>query len=80
MPLLFLEMQSETSKFPILLERMTSLYTVILKNYIKRDILNSTPLHLINVNYPRNYIELKTIYCGAKAEAFLQAESEKKIY
>ncbi|XP_023310301.1 zinc finger protein 862-like [Anoplophora glabripennis] len=72
-----LEMQSETSKFPILLERMTLFYNVVMKNYIKRETLKSTSLHLINVSHPHNYLDLKSIYCGAKTEAFLQVESEK---
>lgn len=72
-----LEMQSQTSKFPILLERMTALYSVIIKNFIKSEVVGKVPLHLINVNNPHNYLDLKAVYYGARAEAFAQLEIEK---
>lgn len=46
------EMQSESSKFPILLSRTTTLYEIIFRNLIKPDIINKFTLHLNNVNKP----------------------------
>lgn len=71
-----LELQSISSKFPILLETTTSLYKVILKNYVKREVINRELF--IHVNHPYNYINLNDVYSGAKTEAFLISESEKR--
>lgn len=73
------EMQSEGSKLPLVHDRFTTLYKVILKNYIKPEIIskNVDCIHTINVNHPHNHLDLKLIYCGAKSEAFLQTEIEK---
>lgn len=73
-----LEIQSENYKLPVVLERFTSLYKVVLKNFIKPEILLKTEsIHMINVNHPHNYLDLKSLYCGAKTEAFVQLEVEK---
>ncbi|CAG9760295.1 unnamed protein product [Ceutorhynchus assimilis] len=73
-----LELQSGSSKFPILLERLTTLYKVILKNYVKHEIVNKEQLiHVNQLNHSRNYVDLNQIYCGAKTEVFIIAESQK---
>lgn len=66
-----IELQSETSKVPILLERMSTFYKSLLRNFIKAEVTKNTEFDRINVEYPHNFKEIDTVYCGGKSDAFI---------
>lgn len=68
-------MQSEQPKLPLLLERIISLYKILLKCFIKRDLLEKCPIEKINVKNPNNYIELENMFFGAKVDALLSQDT-----
>src|SRR5436190_19237845 len=53
-----LEFQSESPQLPYLLERVTNLYKIILRSFIKKDVLKRTKLSDIYLENPDNYISL----------------------
>jgi hypothetical protein len=58
-----LEFQSEQSKMPVYLDKITTLYKNILKCFIKQNILDSSDkLHDINVQNPSNFRSMDQIY------------------
>ncbi|KAJ8913073.1 hypothetical protein NQ315_006574 [Exocentrus adspersus] len=64
--------QSESPKFHVFLENITSIYKTILKFYIKPEIVNSKiPLSRINPANPDYYLQLQNIYLGIEAEQFI---------
>lgn len=67
-----LEFQAETPKIQVLLARVTSLYKVILKSFLKKSYLEKTDLKDIVVSNPNNYVLLDDLYCGANVENFLK--------
>ncbi|CAH1114785.1 unnamed protein product [Psylliodes chrysocephalus] len=73
-----LEFQSEQPKLPIFLERMTTLYRIILKGFTKKHILETVPLSNINVCHPKNYLEIYKMFFGAKVDTILKAETIDK--
>ena len=73
-----LEFQSESPQLPYLLERVTNLYKIILRSFIKKDVLKRTKLSDIYLENPDNYISLDEMYFGAKIDAFLK-NSETKL-
>jgi hypothetical protein len=68
-----LEFQSETPKVTLLLERVTNLYKIILRSFIKKTVLDKykNNVELINVNDPSIFLELNVMYFGAHLELFL---------
>lgn len=73
-----LEFQSESPQLPYLLERVTNLYKIILRSFIKKDILKRKNISDILLENPDNYILLNEMYFGAKIDAFLK-NSESKL-
>jgi hypothetical protein len=57
-----LEFQSEQPKLPIMLERILSLYKILLKCFIKKEVLDHEAVDKINVNNPRNYLDGKNVF------------------
>lgn len=67
-----LEFQAEDPKIPFLLERVSSLYKLILKNFIKKEVLTKqSDLNRLNVTEPQNYLDINNIYYGAKVDLLL---------
>jgi hypothetical protein len=71
-------MQAEGPKFPILLNRMSVMYKIVLRSFIKRDVLDKTKFNLIQVDLPHNFKPLESHYCGAKVEIFMNEQLEKR--
>ncbi|KYN14529.1 hypothetical protein ALC57_13270 [Trachymyrmex cornetzi] len=67
-----LEFQSESPQLPYLLERVTHLYKIILRSFIKKHILITKNLTDLSVENPDNYLPLDEMYFGAKVDAFLK--------
>lgn len=65
------ELQSEGSKFPIILPRLTAFYKTILRNFIEREVREKVEFFNINVNDRHRFKNLKSIYSGAKAKAYI---------
>ncbi|KAJ3646043.1 hypothetical protein Zmor_023654 [Zophobas morio] len=62
-----IEFQSEAPRIHLLHSRLNSLYTTLLKNFMKRDYIYNTSYS--NIKFlPCNYKELNDIYCGATCE------------
>jgi hypothetical protein len=66
------ELQSETPKIPILLDRVACLYKLILKCFIQNDVIQRTNFCLIDVRNPRNYKQIENIYFGGNVDTFLK--------
>jgi hypothetical protein len=66
------------------LGRIRSLYTLILKSFLKKQHVSSDKLNDVIVGNSHNYLPLKQIYWGAKVEALLKRgnvlESEVKNF
>lgn len=62
-----MEFQSEKPKIHVLLlDRVFALFKLVLKAFMKKEYVNETPIEKINVLNPSHYVQLETIYCGAK--------------
>lgn len=68
------EFQSEKSKVPLIWEKMTSMYKLILGCFIKRKVINSTPIKNISVANPHNYLDIRNIFCGVNVDLLLSLE------
>ncbi|XP_051165674.1 uncharacterized protein LOC127284325 [Leptopilina boulardi] len=70
-----LQLQREKPQIATLLKSVTEIYKSILKCFIKSDILSSTDLSRIQVDYPRNFKPLEEMYFGAKVDAFIKSDT-----
>lgn len=74
------ELQSESPKMPLLLNRITSLYKSILKCFVKHDAIKNHEIANINVKDPSIYRSVDNINFGGKVHAYLKnPENEFKI-
>lgn len=72
-----LEMQSEQPRMHIFLPRLKYLFNTISRNFISKNILDSTPISSINL---QNYnLPDKELYCGAEVELYCQNISDQTI-
>lgn len=63
------EFQAERPVLHLLHTRMTSFFKTLLSNYMKKDYLASTPIHMIVPNNPSQYkSNLEEVFAGPKAE------------
>jgi hypothetical protein len=72
------EFQSQSPKIHLLLDRVTSLFKLILKSFIKKTYLDMTDIDKINILNPGNYLQPDEIYCGAKATVFISETNINK--
>ncbi|KAJ8928217.1 hypothetical protein NQ314_019281 [Rhamnusium bicolor] len=70
------ELQSESPKLPFLLNRITTLYKKLLRSFKKKDVLDKTRIHKVNINCPGNYVIIENLYVGAKTDAFIKLKNE----
>jgi hypothetical protein len=74
----------EFPKIHVLLGRKRSLYTLILKSFLKKQHVSFDNLNDVIVGNSHNYLPLEQIYCEAKVEALLKRgnvlESEVKNF
>lgn len=67
------EFQAEDPKLPYLYDKITSLYAVVLKNFIKAELFPNTAdfqhIDFLNIEY---YLPVDQIYCGALCDSFLK--------
>ncbi|CAH1153894.1 unnamed protein product [Phaedon cochleariae] len=68
-----IELQSETPKLPIFLNRITTLYKTILKCFIKKTLIQKIETEYIDVNNPSNYVSLENVHVGAKLDALIKS-------
>lgn len=61
------EFQSSCSKIVSVLPRITELYKIILKNFIKKDVITKMNFSQIDPSNPNNFLPLNEIYVGARA-------------
>jgi hypothetical protein len=74
------ELQSESPKMSLLLNRITSLYKSILKCFVKHDVIKNHEIANINVKDPSIYRSVDNIHFGGKVDAYLKnPENEFKI-
>lgn len=73
-----LEFQSEKIKIHLVLSRIGGLYRTILRNFIKKDVLDKESLDKINPKDARIYTGIDTVYFGAQVELIL-TNSDIKI-
>lgn len=66
-----LEFQSEKTKIHLVQKRVKDLYRTLVRNFIKIEHLNKTPIKNINPSNPRSFIELDRIYFGAQVELMI---------
>lgn len=69
-----LQFQSESTQIHILYSRFTSLYKSILKNFVKKRVLEK-PLSEIAPSNPDIFLNLDEIYMGANVTVFLQSNN-----
>lgn len=70
-------MQSERPKIHKLYSSISSTYKTLLEYFIKREVIDSQLLHLVNYKDPSNFIPLENIYLGAKIAAInLEREND----
>lgn len=55
-----LEFQSENAKLPFLSERMTTIYTTLLKAFVKKELIDSNSDNLSKINFLDILIIIKT--------------------
>ncbi|KAJ8954327.1 hypothetical protein NQ314_007131 [Rhamnusium bicolor] len=67
-----LEFQSEIPKVHVLLKRVTTLYKLILKSFIKGPYLQVIDIGKVTITDPEKYLSLENIYCGPKADIFIK--------
>lgn len=67
-----LQFQSETTQIQILYSRFTSIYKTILRNFIKKEVMDEMELSKISPSNPDYFVNLERIYIGARAQLFLQ--------
>lgn len=65
------EMQSENPKTPLLLEKITNLYKIILRCFMKRDSYTGNNIFKVLVPDPKNYMNFENLSLGSKVEILL---------
>ena len=68
-----IELQSESCKVDVLLTNLASLFKTILRNFIKREYLNSVDIQYVNVSNPHNFLAIENMYCGAKVDLLISS-------
>nr|XP_023013328.1 uncharacterized protein LOC111503289 [Leptinotarsa decemlineata] len=66
-----LEFQSEKTKIHLVQKRVRDLYRTLLRNFIKKEHIDKTPIQNINPSNPRSIIELEKMYLGAQVELMI---------
>lgn len=66
-----LTFQGEGTQIHVLHTRFTNLYKTVLKNYIKRSIIDKIDLSKISPTNSDYYLKIEDIYMGAKVQLFL---------
>lgn len=72
--------QSEKVLIHRLLPEVKKIYKIILNNYLLRDYIESTPVHLINPKMVSRYKDIENIYYGAKCELLVKNIQEKEDF
>lgn len=65
------EFQSKGAKIHVLYERISELYITVLRNFMKKDYLDSVLLSKDNWYNPTNFLPVESIYYGARTEMFI---------
>lgn len=74
-----LQFQSESTQIHVLFSKFTSLYKTILKNFIKKSVLDSLKLSKITPSNPDYFIDIENVYIGANASLFLSATEFESV-
>lgn len=75
---LTIEFQSEHCKIFNLGTKIKSLYKSVLKNFLKREYIENTPLDNIDPKNPRNFLDIEEMYFGANVQILLETASIEK--
>lgn len=67
-----LQFQSESTQIHVLYTKFTTLYKTVLKNYIKKAVIDKVDLSKISPSNPDSFMALKDIYMGANVSLFLE--------
>lgn len=71
------ELQAETLKIQLLLNRITWLHETFIRLLVKKNIIDSRDLVDMDSRDPNTYKALNYIYFGAKLDAYLMSDSIK---
>lgn len=72
-----LEFQSEKPQLPMLLPRVSSLYKMILKSFVQKDIFKKEEFTKISIENPRKYMPLDEMYFGAKIDELFKKKTPR---
>lgn len=67
-----LQFQSESTQVHTLYCKFKSIYKTILKNFVKRSVLQNTDFSKISLSNPDNYLNLEDGYMGANVSLYLR--------
>ncbi|XP_050298878.1 uncharacterized protein LOC126737852 [Anthonomus grandis grandis] len=66
-----MEFQAEKPNVFNLVTRVSDVYRMILRNYLKKDYIDHIDFNLVDCKNPSNFLSLDQIYFGAKTEALM---------
>ncbi|EEZ98954.1 hypothetical protein TcasGA2_TC004808 [Tribolium castaneum] len=69
---IILQFQSEGTQIHLLYNKFTALYNTVLRNYIKKSVIDKTELPKIALANPDYFVELDNLYMGANVDLFIQ--------
>lgn len=70
------EFQSEKPKVHLLYDRIFTTFRLILKNFIKQEVLEKFPVDSIDLSNPNNYVDETHLYLGVNVKLLIEASKK----